>query len=48
MKKNIKNNMDINALSLGAMLSFCGQFIDGRVNRMLVDDAGVWKVDAEQ
>ena len=49
VKKTIKNNYDINALSLAKMLSFVGQFVDGRVHRMMVVDAGGnWAVDGEQ
>lgn len=39
--------MDIHALTLGRMLHFCGQFVDGQVSGMLVDDGGAWKVRAE-
>ena len=44
----VKPNTDINSLSLGKVLSLCGQFVDGRVAGMLVHEDGVWKVDPDQ
>ena len=44
----IKNNTDINALSLGRVLQLCGQFVDGRVASMIVVEDGDWKIDAGQ
>ena len=46
--QTIKANMDMNALTLGKMLSFCGQFIDGQAVSMLLQEDGEWKVDPEQ
>ena len=43
--KTIKANTDINAFTLGKMLSFCGQFIDGQAASMLLPEDGEWKVD---
>ena len=41
--------MDVNALTLGKMLEFCGQFLDGQASRMVLENqGGVWKVDPEQ
>lgn len=45
--KTIKANTDINAFTLGKMLSFCGQFIDGQAASMLLQEDGEWKVDPE-
>lgn len=35
-------------LTLGKLLAFCGQFVDGQVKRMIVEEHGAWKVDSEQ
>ena len=46
--KKINANMDINALTLGKMLCFCGQFVDGQASGMVLQEDGIWKVDPEQ
>ena len=46
--KKIKANTDINALTLGKMLYFCGQFVDGQASGMVLQEDGMWKVDPEQ
>lgn len=35
-------------LTLGKLPAFCGQFVDGQVSVMVVQEDGVWKVDPEQ
>lgn len=40
--------MDINRLTLGKFLAFCGQFVDGRLAPMMVNHGTGWKVIGSQ
>ena len=44
----IKANMDINRLTLGKFLGFCGQFVGGRLAPMMVNHGPGWKVIGSQ
>ena len=44
----IKPNVDINALTLGRMLEFSAQFLDGRLEGLLIKQGAEWLVDGEQ
>ena len=46
--KKINSNTDINALTLGKMLCFCSQFVDGQASSMVLEEGGMWKVDPER
>lgn len=47
----MKQNTDLNALSLAKILHFSGQFVDGRLAPIIaecLESAYGWKVDAAQ